>query len=49
MSEANKAVIRSFVGAVNAQDWDNLRVLLVPHSSDAVTLVAPPRFVQLRN
>ena len=29
MSEMNKAVIRSFVGAVNAQNWDNLRILLV--------------------
>ena len=31
MSETNKAVIRSFVGAVNAHNWDNLRILLVPH------------------
>jgi predicted ester cyclase len=37
MSETNKAVIRSFVSAVNARNWDNLRMLLVPqfvrHSS----------------
>ena len=31
MSETNKAVIRSFVSAVNAHNWDNLRILLVPH------------------
>jgi len=31
MSETNKTVIRSFVSAVNAHNWDNLRILLVPH------------------
>jgi predicted ester cyclase len=31
MSETKKAVIRSFVKSVNAQDWDSLRNLLVPH------------------
>jgi steroid delta-isomerase-like uncharacterized protein len=30
MSEANKAVIHSFVKSVNAQDWDSLRKLVVP-------------------
>jgi hypothetical protein len=31
MSEANKAVIRSFVNSVNTQNWDKLRILLVPN------------------
>src|SRR5271169_1033582 len=31
MSETNKAVIRSFVSAMNTQNWDSLRILLVPH------------------
>jgi predicted ester cyclase len=31
MSETNKAVIRSFVHSVNAQNWDRLRILLVPN------------------
>ena len=30
MSETNKAVIRSFVSAVNNHNWDHLRMLLVP-------------------
>jgi predicted ester cyclase len=31
MSETNKAVIRSFVHSVNAQNWDRLRIRLVPN------------------
>jgi hypothetical protein len=31
MSETNKAVIRSFIDSVNTQNWDRLRVLLVPN------------------
>ena len=31
MSEANKAVIRSFVEFVNAHNWDRLRILLAPN------------------
>src|SRR5262245_59666348 len=31
MSEANKAVIRSFVEFVNANNWDRLRNLLAPN------------------
>ena len=31
MSETNKAVIRRFVSAMNTQNWDSLRILLVPH------------------
>lgn len=31
MSETNKAVIRSFVDSVNSQNWDRLRILLVPN------------------
>lgn len=30
-SETNSAVIRSFVSAMNTQNWDSLRILLVPH------------------
>src|SRR4029077_2834086 len=29
MSEPNKAVIRSFVKSVNAQDWDSVRKMVV--------------------
>jgi predicted ester cyclase len=31
MSETNKAVIRSFVHSVNTQNWESLRILLVPN------------------
>lgn len=31
MSETNKAVIRRFVNSVNTQNWDSLRILLVPN------------------
>jgi hypothetical protein len=49
MSETNKAVIRSFVSAVNAHNWDNLRILLVPHFIRHSTAGGTPRFVQRRS
>ena len=45
----NKAVIRSFVGAANAVMGATYASCLFRISSDTVTLVAPPRFVQRRS
>jgi hypothetical protein len=49
MSETNKAVIRSFVRSVNAQDWDSVRKMVVPQfvrHSDAGGVL---KFVPQRN